>query len=317
MARISNILVGVDLHHGDRIATDDWGPATQAAIDQAVSVTAASNARITLCGVLELSEEAHHLIEMDHQNLRGTVEDVAQKSLESLVAKLAARGVTADFVIRFGAAWEELTRQAMAGGHDLVIVGTRSRNLALRFLFGSTAQKLIRYCPVPVWIAKPGEIREIREIAVASDGSEASFAATQVAVSVVQAIPAKLFVVHALEYPFEAYLRTAGVTDEEVAKHRSLLRAEAEQKLGTQLAQTDYRTLKYGVMVEVIEGAPDAVVPQFIVDHEVDLLVIGTNGRSGVSGAVLGNTAERMLPFVHCSLLAIKPAGFVSPVEPA
>jgi universal stress protein E len=315
MQGVNRILVGVDLHHGDRIATDDWGPSTQAALDEAVIVAGATGAEVTLCGVLEVSEHAHHLIAHDEKNLLRTVEDVARAALERLTQSLSERGVKAAFVIAYGQAWEELTREAIAGRHDLVLVGTRSRNLATRMLFGSTAQKLIRFCPKPVWIAKPGEVREIREILVATDFSQAAFVATQAAVSVAQAIPSKLFVVHALEFPMESYFRTAGVNEEDIQKYRTRMQDEAREHLQSHLGQTDFRTLTYGVKPEVLEGTPDSVIPQFVADNEVDLLVIGTQGRSGMSGVLLGNTAERILPFVHCSLLAIKPADFVSPLQ--
>ena len=48
--------------------------------------------------------------------------------------------------------------------------------------------------------------------------------------------------------------------------------------------------------------------------YDIDLLVMGTVARSGIPGLVIGNTAERLLPQVPCSLLAVKPAGFESPV---
>jgi universal stress protein E len=170
---------------------------------------------------------------------------------------------------------------------------------------------------VPVWIVKPGEVRELREVMVASDFSEPSLVATQAAVSVAAALNAKLFVVHALEFPFEAYLRTAGVTEQEVESYRRRLHEEAQQNLVNQVQQTDHRTVQPGVKIEIVEGQPDAVIPKFIDDHEIDLLVIATQGRSGLSGVLLGNTVERILPHAHCSLLVTKPPGFVSPVKPA
>ena len=45
-----------------------------------------------------------------------------------------------------------------------------------------------------------------------------------------------------------------------------------------------------------------------------DLLVMGTIARTGIAGFIVGNTAERLLPRIPCSVLAIKPEGFVSPV---
>jgi nucleotide-binding universal stress UspA family protein len=315
MIGIGNILVGIDLHHGDRIATDDFSHPVLAAIEQAMTVAVAAGARVTLCAVLQMEEHVHDLLLSVHpHNLRDKVEQIARKCLDRLMQSYASRGVPMEPVIRFGSPAEELIRQAIAGKHDLVIVGTRSRNPAARLVFGSTAQKLVRDCPAPVWITKPEELRDIRELLVANDFSDASLAATRAGVAVAQAIPSKLYVVHTLEFPFEAYLRTSGVSEEEVNKYRERMRSEAEQNVQSQITQTDYRTLTYGVKIEIREGPVDTVIPQCIVDYEVDLLVIGTQGRHGISRMFLGNTAERLLPHVHCSVLAVKPPGFVSPV---
>jgi nucleotide-binding universal stress UspA family protein len=50
-------------------------------------------------------------------------------------------------------------------------------------------------------------------------------------------------------------------------------------------------------------------------EHEIDLVVMGTVARSGLSGILIGNTAEKVLGKVRCAVLAIKPAGFVSPIQ--
>jgi nucleotide-binding universal stress UspA family protein len=42
---------------------------------------------------------------------------------------------------------------------------------------------------------------------------------------------------------------------------------------------------------------------------------MGTIARAGIPGVITGNTAERLLPSIPCSMLAVKPADFVSPVR--
>jgi nucleotide-binding universal stress UspA family protein len=64
-----------------------------------------------------------------------------------------------------------------------------------------------------------------------------------------------------------------------------------------------------------VEGEPEDELPEFVARHEVDVVVMGTVGRTGVPGLFIGNTAERILRGVECSVLAVKPQGFVSPVE--
>jgi nucleotide-binding universal stress UspA family protein len=66
-------------------------------------------------------------------------------------------------------------------------------------------------------------------------------------------------------------------------------------------------------------GKPDNVIPEFVVSEGIDVLVMGTLARAGISGVLIGNTAERVLRKLPCSVLTLKPDGFVSPVriEPA
>lgn len=317
MQGLQSILVGVNLHHGDRIASDTLGPDAHAALLQAEELAHATGAKLTLCAVLEISEQAFHRIEVDRTNALRTVEDEAKHSLETIAARFQSESFSVTTVVRFGEAWEQLTLEAQTGKHDLVLVGTHHRSSVARMLFGSTSRKLMRVCPVPVWVATPGQVRDVREIAVATDFSDTAFVAMQAAVSVAQALQSKLFVVHALEFPFESYMRTAGVSPEEVQVARGKLTDEAKERLQQELMRTDARALPHGFKMDVVEGTPDHAVPEYVTKNEVDLLVMGTVGRSGLSGILLGNTAERMLSHLQCSLLVIKPPGFVSPVKPA
>lgn len=308
MQRLENILIAVDLQHGDRLVDEDLSPATTAAIQQGLELAANTKAAVTFCYVLEISEQALHLIQEDRENVFVTVEDFAQSALNKLVAKAKAQGIKASAVLKSGSAWDRLLEQITAGKHDLVVIGTRQRSAFSRTLFGSTAQRLLRTANCPVWIVKAEEVREIREIAVATDMTDACQQTLHAGVLAARLLKAKLFVVHALEFPFEAYLRTAGVTEDEVVKHRTKLRQEAQAKLDAQLLKTDHRTLPFGLKTAILEGSPDDVLPKFIAENQVDLLIIGTHGHTGISRVLLGNTAERLLPHVHASVLTIRTA---------
>ncbi|RPH48397.1 MAG: universal stress protein UspA, partial [Lysobacterales bacterium] len=71
-----------------------------------------------------------------------------------------------------------------------------------------------------------------------------------------------------------------------------------------------------GVTVQLVEGEPERAISHFVDRNGVDLVVMGTVARSGIPGLVMGNTAERVLQRLRGSVLAIKPPGFVSPIEP-
>ncbi|NNJ45089.1 MAG: universal stress protein [Sulfurovum sp.] len=64
----------------------------------------------------------------------------------------------------------------------------------------------------------------------------------------------------------------------------------------------------------LIKGFPSKVIPEFAKKIDADLVFMGTIGRTGIPGLIIGNTAEDILNQIHCSVLAIKPSGFVSPV---
>jgi universal stress protein E len=317
MAGFQKILVGVDLHQGDRLASGELSPETQAAIQQALELAIHAGGTVSFCAALDVSPQTESLIEQDHQKSLRTVEDVASELLDNVVATAAGRGVTADKIVRLGAPADELARTASTGKYDLIVVGTRRQNSATRLLFGSTSQKLIRAAPCAVWVVKPEEVREIREIAVATDLTESSIPVLRSAIDAARALAAKLYIVHVVDVGQLSYLLVAGIPGEEIAAARVRLRDEAEARLNQQLSMTDFRTLPHGILVEVLEGSPNEVITKFIVDREVDILVVGSHGRRGISRLVLGSTVERLLPEIHCSAIVVKPDDFVSPYASA
>jgi nucleotide-binding universal stress UspA family protein len=62
------------------------------------------------------------------------------------------------------------------------------------------------------------------------------------------------------------------------------------------------------------KGTPADELPALTGRLGADLLVLGTVGRSGIPGLLIGNTAESVLQRITCAVLALKPQGFVTPV---
>ncbi len=76
-----------------------------------------------------------------------------------------------------------------------------------------------------------------------------------------------------------------------------------------------YGTNTQAKNVHMLKGSADFVLPTFVVEQRVDLVVMGTVARRGAPGWMIGNTAEQMLDRIDCSLLAMKPDGFVCPIK--
>jgi universal stress protein E len=312
----SNILVGVDLQSGDRLAADDLSEATRVAIARAIWLAEHTRARLTFYAVLDLSAEGLEELQLEEEQDADTVQDAGHAVLDELVATARHAGLEADRALGYGRPWEQICKQVQRGGYDLVVCGTKNRSAASRFLFGGTSMKLMRCCPCPVWVTKPDRIEGDPVVLVASDLGPTGEKALRLAVLGAQLAQAKLLVLHSVERGKDHAMWLKGIPSDDRKQELERKRAEAQRTLQEQLQQTDHRTLPFGVQVLVETGVTEYRVVEAIEEHEVDLLVIGTSGRRGLAGWLMGNTCEQLLPQVECSILAVKPDGFECPVEP-
>ncbi len=68
-------------------------------------------------------------------------------------------------------------------------------------------------------------------------------------------------------------------------------------------------------MTHVEKGLPEEVIPDLAEHLQAGIVVLGTVGRTGLSAAFLGNTAEQVIDHLRCDLLVIKPDDYQSTVE--
>jgi universal stress protein E len=313
MAELNRILVGIDLLQSRQ---GDYSPPVKEAIKQAIGLAERLSAEVTFFAAIELAEEDHlYSLNFDRSQIVGYVEASAEEALAKLVEEAAGRGVRATRKVAVGRGWVELTREAIAGDYDLVVVGTRNLGPLRRVLFGSTATKLLHNCPRPVWVAKPEPLPTPRNLLVASDFSDASNGALRWAVRIASSNGATVHLIHVLERPY-IDLWEAGLFDVPEKPNYAQHRAIVEGRLQAQLSQVG-QAAATGIQSSIIEypSVADAGILKYIGDHQIDLLLLGTSGRCGIAGFFLGNTAERLLTGLTCSLLAVKPPDFVCPAH--
>jgi nucleotide-binding universal stress UspA family protein len=85
-----------------------------------------------------------------------------------------------------------------------------------------------------------------------------------------------------------------------------------EEAIQRDLARYDLAGVDHSV--HLIRGEPQSAILGVARHHEADLIVMATVCRTGIAGFFLGNTAESVLARAECSMLAVKPDSFVSPV---
>ncbi|MGE4002013.1 MAG: universal stress protein [Planctomycetaceae bacterium] len=307
MLGLRKVLVGVDGVPSEKRSTElVLPPPTREAVNLALRLAESSGVELTFLHVTPALPDEY----------AATTQAAARSLLDSLVEEAAQRNVHAAAHVAAGNVWVEVVRDVLRNGQQMVIVGSRQQSPARRLLLGSTGMKLLRNCPCPVWIVRRDRIPVESTVLVADDLTPVGERCLDLGVAAARLLDARLLVVHAVEFPLEGPLRHMGTPDDQVAAYRESILRKAEQAVQEHLSVTDHRTISQGSRTEVIAGRPDLVIEDAIAEHAAELLVMGTIARGGIPGLLIGNTAERLLPVVTCSLLAVKPDNIVCPIRP-
>lgn len=226
----------------------------------------------------------------------------------------------------------EAIREVCAEGRDLVVTCAGSSGVMDRF-FGSEDLNLLRRCPSAVWLCKPDSPPRYHRILVAVDPDDAypadelqtrhelNLRLLEIACSLALSEFAELHVVHVWNVLGETAMRGAFLTAPE-EQIRDYVNAEQlrrvglmEQLMGEIKDRLGEATLDYLKPVQHLpKGWPRDEIPALAERIGVDLAILGTVARSGIPGLLMGNTAEILLHRLSCSVLALKPAGFVTPM---
>ncbi len=223
---------------------------------------------------------------------------------------------------RSGTPFIEIIREVLENGYDLVIKPARGYSRLSAMLFGSTDLHLLRKCPCPVWIIKPSSRPNYDRILAAVDpdpsereNEELNRLILELATSLARQEESELHIVHAWHMPYEAQLRSSRryLPETELDRLVAETRQTHEQQLQALLARHDLTGLSN--KTHLVKGDPGEVIPAIAREAQAQLIVMGTVARTGIPGFFIGNTAEKTLAAVDCSVLAVKPGAFRTPVE--
>ena len=243
-------------------------------------------------------------------------EQSADAWLDREVAPLARAGVRVETRVAWGRPFDVIIQEALRHPTQLVMK-TAHGDGPLGGLLGSTAMHLLRKCPTPVWVVKPGRNARIRTVLAAvdpvnsPDEGDLNAAILRLALETAVAEDAALHVFHGYSVLERHHLHHP-IPDAEYHAYTQEVRERLKSALAQLIAPLDIKLDE--ARIHILPGEPGSILPSLISKIDANLLVMGTLGRAGIPGLLIGNTAERMLSVVDCSVLAIKPDRFVSPV---
>jgi nucleotide-binding universal stress UspA family protein len=186
---------------------------------------------------------------------------------------------------------------ATDSGSGLVVTGIARSEPFGRFLLGSTVERLARTLPMPLLVVRNRARGSYRRIVVATDFSDSSRHALHAAARL---FPGReLILYHAYQLPL------AGITGGTTPAHTG---QEIETgECATFLAASDLPAdARSRLRVVVGQGALETALCQYVRDQEVDLVVMGTHGRSGLLEVLLGSSAARLLDWLPCDTLIVR-----------
>jgi len=300
---IERIIVGVDYDPAHKAL----GDGSLLAIEQASLVASAKGAHVTLFHS-GAADEHWDATEGAFVAVGAEVGEPANGVIERAADELRAKGIEVDVAYSTESAALAISRLAVEQNANLIITGKRARVRSDERKIGSVSAKLLHEAPCAVWIVKPGATTRPSTIVAATDLSTVGTRAARAAAEIAQHVGASLHVVHAFQINMEAQLGGAQA-EAEFARDR---RAEAITQIKADLGE-------YADLAEIHVGvaSPTRAVLECEARLDPDLVVMGTVSRGGIAGMLMGNTAERLLGKLECSILAVKPADFVSPVASA
>ena len=206
--------------------------------------------------------------------------------------------------------------EVLQKNHDLIVKSTHQHSRLASIIFTPTDWHLLRKCPCPVLLVKNHSWPENGNILCAldckslqdSDHKGLNSQIIKEAKSLADLLNANIHLVNAYPLaPMNVMLELPEfdpiIYDDNLKLHHQKNLVEYADKFEIDVEKTH---LKQGLPEDVIENVAKKI--------DAELVILGTVGRSGLSAALLGQTAEQVIDGLNCDLLAIKPKGFISSV---
>jgi nucleotide-binding universal stress UspA family protein len=289
----------VEIHH--ILCPSDFSEVSRHAIDQAIALAGAYNAKIV----------ALHTVSPLTSAVEAPVMDECRDRLREWFAGATKAGIAMDAEIGLGLPVHRILDRASSLPADVIVMSTHGASGFEHFVLGSVTEKVLRKATCPVLTVPPRAQATSRlpfkHVLCAVDFSDASSRAVDWAISLAREAGASVTLLHVLEWPWhepppppmsqlpreqgDALLAFRRYT-EESAKAR--LESLVPQNVTTQQVATRLRN-----------GSAWAEILDVAVEENSDLIVMGVRGRNPVDLTLFGSTTNQVVRTASCPVLTL------------
>lgn len=264
-------------------------------LEQAVDLAKLNQAQLMVIDVIpKLPANRKNLLTSNsHSKTQEIIVNKRRDRLKGLVEPHRNKGVQIKTKILIGTPFLEVIREVDLREHDLVML--TGDNRSSRQLFCSTSFHLIRKCPCPVWVMKTTRRQDNFRILAAIDLSRGNELEHSTNINIMELV-------------------TSLTRLEGGELHILNISSGMEQAIDKLFRDHDLNEIE--PKVHHLNGKPEDSISELAEKKGIDLIVIGIVSHTGLAGFFVGNTVERVLQHVNCSVLIMKSEGFISTIKP-
>lgn len=279
---------------------------------EAVDIAAAAARKLGTKLILVHVEEFHGSLVADPVIFESAVLQ-KRRELDHEASRLRGLGTDVEQKLLSGSPFDELVTAAIESKARLVVVGAVGHGLARRLLVGSVAERTAETCPIPTLVVRPGgrldswvRGKETLKVLVGYDFSPAGDAALQWLREMQSIGACDITVVH-IDWPPEEAQRLGYHGPLPLAENPKEIQNFLERDLAERVAMI-LAPEKVSLVVEPGWGHTEGYLFEMASRQHVDLVVVGTHRRHGLSRLRFGSVSRTVLHHATVSVAVVPPA---------
>ena len=284
MGRYRKILVAVDGSESSRNA-----------LRQAIKLANSEECWITVVSVIP--SYTGDLSATFIGDMRKAMAEPCEKALSEAENIAKSERALIKTVCEEGEIYERIVDLADAENCDLIVMGRKGLSQIERAFMGSVAARVIGHSQRDVLVVPINTTIGWKSIFLNTDGSKYSEAATESAINFAKSYGGELMVLSVVEVTEEFLARAPGMVEDMVKKAKGFVEDVKKKAEGSNIKTTPF----------VREGEAYRVITNLARENKVDIIVLGSHGRTGLRRLLMGSVTAKVIGHSPCPVLVVKP----------
>jgi nucleotide-binding universal stress UspA family protein len=286
------------------VVPTDGNEHAERAAEHALSIARVFDATVHLVNVVDLQSEAGLFSAGGvSEEFRERLEDEARETISD-VEDLAEPGDDVRTAVVEGKPSEGILDYADENDADIVFMGTHGRTGLDRYVTGSVTERVVRQSDVPVFTVRATERSVVGDgydrVLIPTDGSDCAAVAVDHGIGIAEKYDVTVHAVNVVD------VRPVTGSDD-LPPHTELLeRLEESGEDATEAVAERAREVGLDASTAVLDGVPARGLREYAEENDIDLITMGTHGRSGFERYFIGSTTTKAVRAAEMPVLSVR-----------